>query len=364
MKGLGMNTFTRDMRLVFGILAATASAAWAQAPVAVSPPTAESKGGPKILCDAPVFDFGAVMEQDSVSHKFVIKNVGGQDLKIEQVRTTCGCTTATLSTQQVPPGGQVELSATLSLVGRRGRQLKSIFVTCNDPASPQYRLDITGEARREVDVAPQMIVFDGMEGDPIPEQKALVTVNIQTNVLITGVDTNAQSRYGISVETLEPGKKYSVTVRLNTNSIAVGTVQEQITVRTDYPKYSQFAIPIFMRIQREVTLVPAQLLLVSSAKEETETPFRDIYVNSLRQKPIEVVGVENPDPASTVESAKLSATQYRVRIRGMKASKDLNGKVVRIRVKRWDGKEESFDVPIQVQIVEAPDSAKPPPGHP
>jgi hypothetical protein len=357
-----MKTLIASTRLMSGVLAVMTTTALAQAPAATNAPAAAGSGAPKVVCDAPVFDFGVVMGQDSVSHKFILKNVGGQELNVEKVQTSCGCTTAQLSTQKIPAGGQVELSATLSLVGRRGRQQKSIYVMSNDPASPQYRVEITGEVRREIDVSPEMVVFSGTEGDQPPDQKVTVTVNLDTNVLLTGVETNNQSRYGVTMETVEAGKRYTLTVRLNTNGFTSGSARDQVTVRTDHPKFGQVGIPIFTTIQKEVTAVPVQLQVVIS--KEPDPAFRDIYVNSNRQKPVEITKVELPDPEAKTDVAKLNDGQHRIRITGMKGSMDLNGKTIRIHVKRWDNKEDTLDIPVQVQRVEAPSAPQQPPAHP
>jgi len=69
-------------RLVLGgiLLLALAPAAWSQG----QGKAAEAK--PKMVVPEIVYDFGAVYEQEKLSHAFIIRNEGQADLKIESVK--------------------------------------------------------------------------------------------------------------------------------------------------------------------------------------------------------------------------------------------------------------------------------------
>ena len=49
---------------------------------------------PRIAFTETVFDFGKVEQGDQVNHLFRFTNQGGRDLRIESVKTSCGCTAA------------------------------------------------------------------------------------------------------------------------------------------------------------------------------------------------------------------------------------------------------------------------------
>jgi hypothetical protein len=56
---------------------------------ATEPAAAEPEAGvPKIACDEPVFEMGAIKQTDKVDHVFKIRNAGTGDLKIERVQRT------------------------------------------------------------------------------------------------------------------------------------------------------------------------------------------------------------------------------------------------------------------------------------
>lgn len=51
------------------------------------------------------YDFGKIQQGRPVTHLFEISNAGTEDLRIENVQASCGCTTPEWSTDPVKPGG-------------------------------------------------------------------------------------------------------------------------------------------------------------------------------------------------------------------------------------------------------------------
>ena len=88
---------------------------------------------PNIEFDEIQYDAGSVIEGEKVTHAFVFKNTGKNDLVLESVKASCGCT-ATAPKDKVIKGGQSsEIVATFNSKGRQGIQNKSITVRTNDP---------------------------------------------------------------------------------------------------------------------------------------------------------------------------------------------------------------------------------------
>lgn len=100
---------------------------------------------PKISFEKNLHDFGKFMESDGkVSYKFAFVNTGGDDLFIQNVTASCGCTAPNWSREPIPPGGKGFVAATYNPAGRPGPFRKYVTVISNsDPGS--VRLTITGE---------------------------------------------------------------------------------------------------------------------------------------------------------------------------------------------------------------------------
>ena len=59
---------------------------------------------PRLALSQSFHDFGSVGPTDVVTHDFVLANLGEAPLTISRAYTTCGCTTADLSSAVIPPG--------------------------------------------------------------------------------------------------------------------------------------------------------------------------------------------------------------------------------------------------------------------
>jgi Protein of unknown function (DUF1573) len=111
----------------------------------VSPSTsqgADPPKGPRISAEPLVFDFGKVLSQKTLHKDFVIRNVGTEDLDIERVSTTCGCTVAEEPPKVVKPGQSAILKIKFETRTYSGRVERKILVQSNDPVKNPLELRI------------------------------------------------------------------------------------------------------------------------------------------------------------------------------------------------------------------------------
>jgi hypothetical protein len=117
------------------------------APMGAPPPSAS---GPRIAVDPPSFDFGRTLPQKAVTREFNVRNFGDQDLVIERVSTSCGCTVAdALAGKVVKPGGTQPLRVTLTTPSSPGATTKSVVVRSNDPARPLLEIKLKATVAAE-----------------------------------------------------------------------------------------------------------------------------------------------------------------------------------------------------------------------
>ena len=79
--------------------------------------------------------FDAKSLDRAIVAKYRFTNVGTQPVKIQDIKVSCGCTTAVLSKTEFAPGESGEIEAKFTFGGRTGKQQKAIAVTTSD--SPQ-----------------------------------------------------------------------------------------------------------------------------------------------------------------------------------------------------------------------------------
>ena len=110
--------------------------------------------GPEIQLDKEVWDFGQTKQGKILTHVFTFKNVGDAPLKIERVRTSCGCAAALVSKKEIKPGGKGEIKVTFNTAGYSGSVSKYVYVESNDPEQPNKQLTVS--ASIEVPPRPQI----------------------------------------------------------------------------------------------------------------------------------------------------------------------------------------------------------------
>ena len=93
-------------------------------------------------------DFGLIIPYyGSVKADFVLTNTGSTTLQIENLSTSCSCTTVSADKMELEPGGKANLHVIFDPLAHRGvsGQIKRIvYIETNDPASPELTIELTG----------------------------------------------------------------------------------------------------------------------------------------------------------------------------------------------------------------------------
>lgn len=115
------------------------------------------------------YDWGTVAP-GKLQTVITVKNVGEQDLKINEVRPGCGCTVAPIDKNLLPPGEVGKISITLDVTTRSGPVEKTVTITSTDTARPTRVLSLKANVRRAITCTPAqyMLVNDGRQGVESP----------------------------------------------------------------------------------------------------------------------------------------------------------------------------------------------------
>jgi hypothetical protein len=109
----------------------------------------------KVTADRPIIyfpetqhDFGKVNEGNVVEYTFVFRNSGGSTLSVKDVRTSCGCTAALVSKDNLEPGEEGTIKIELDTKNRLGNMSRTITVQSNDPLDPNKVLTVYAEIEK------------------------------------------------------------------------------------------------------------------------------------------------------------------------------------------------------------------------
>jgi hypothetical protein len=112
--------------------------------ILVFPMVGSAVNGPKLVCDAPVYQFGRVNQSAVVTNVFIIRNAGDTTFVAGMPRTGCSCTKVRLSKRMIGPGETAELTAVFTAARRSGEQKKTIYLLPSDSEVPAITFYMEG----------------------------------------------------------------------------------------------------------------------------------------------------------------------------------------------------------------------------
>ncbi|MDP2176416.1 MAG: DUF1573 domain-containing protein [Bacteroidota bacterium] len=102
-----------------------------------NPATAENPNATEELAtiqfESTEHDFGDIIENQSVEHVYVFKNIGKIDLLINNCEAACGCTVPSWPRQPIKPGESGEIKVIFDSTGKNGNNNKIVTVYGNIP---------------------------------------------------------------------------------------------------------------------------------------------------------------------------------------------------------------------------------------
>jgi len=323
---------------MYAVLLSVSWAASASGPVAVAqsqPPAGEAPASPiaqatsqvapvtsspHIIFAVPIHDFGKVEQGEHVTHLFRFTNQGGQDLRIESVKTSCGCTAAVISADVIPPGGEGTISATFDTTRFAGEKAKSIAVYSNDPLHPVTTLTLQGEIAIEVAADPPQLYLGRLRRGEVKTGTIEVLSDLAKGISIVKVE-NAHPAVSIRTEDLQKeekqGKKLYVTLK---KDVSLGRFNDQITVTTTSPKKPTLVIPVFGSIEGDLLVQPPQVSFGVIRQGEGKT--QEVSIKSRAKKPVHLLRAQSSVADITPELTSVKeGAEYRLTISAKAESK-------------------------------------------
>jgi hypothetical protein len=128
----------KTMAVMLGAVLAVAAAraeetAKHEAPIRTAPPASDK--GPRISVDPAEVNFGKAAQNKTLTKEFTIHNLGKEDLIIQDVSTSCGCTAAVAGEKTVKAGGTTPLHVELQTRTAVGKIERTVVIRSNDPTN-------------------------------------------------------------------------------------------------------------------------------------------------------------------------------------------------------------------------------------
>ena len=180
--------------------------------------------------ESKTLDLKAKLGDSKISGIFKFTNTGTELVEIKQVKTSCGCTTATLAKKTYAPGESGEIKATLNVGNRVGPQRKSITVTTAN-ASERYTLILKATIPEVIKYQPRVLIW-AKDGEKTPRT---VEIDVAIDEMVELTVRAAANIYTTKLVTLEKGKKFQLIVTPKSTADINNTV---VSLQAKYPSSS------------------------------------------------------------------------------------------------------------------------------
>lgn len=242
-------------------------------------------------------DFGAVAKASKQEHTFEFVNNLDTDLHLLSVRTSCGCTIATILTPVVKPGEKGKLHAkfdTMKFDGARGATL-SVSMRKDRPYTEyaELQFSVKGQIRRDVVLQPASVDFTDVlagktaqrtlqikyAGDPNWQIKEIKSSNDNVKIAIRETRRDAVARR----------IDYEMVVTINGDQ-APGQFTDNLTIVTNDVANQMISVDVDGRIQSVIEATDIQLGVVN----QNQKIEKQMIIRGARPFKIEEIQVNNP----------------------------------------------------------------------
>ncbi len=320
--------FTTAILALSLLISASIYAADKKAPEASAAETKPSGPQPKIVFKDKEYDFGEAKGLDKIEHVFKFRNEGKADLKIDKVKSSCGCTAALASAKVIPPGKEGEIKATFKFGKRRGKQTKHIYVNSNDPAVPNEKLTLSGIIIPAFDVQPSTLYFRDLK--TVTSQKVKISQTLAEELKLGNISSRLKLvETKLTEEPSKDGKKhYTLEVSVKPD-VAPGRYSDNITVETNNKKKPKIDIPVRFNIRGDIEAIPNRVDL--GALEPGKEVKRELKITNRKEAPfkIEKVDIDNPLVTIDLKTPTKSEVSHTLTVKVTPAAKD---KIVRAKL--------------------------------
>lgn len=266
----------------------------------LAPLAAMADDWPKLLFKTTFHDFGTVARGAVAEYRFQMENPYVEDVHIDKVRSTCGCTKATFTKQLLKTYETSEIVATLDTRRFLGQRDASIEVFFDKPFTAVFRLRVTSYIRSDVVFEPGEVQFGSVfQGQRVKKQVSVSYAGRATwKVVVAGTDSRclgleiAETSRSVDPQTKVGKVMYDLGITLKEDA-PTGYFKDLVVLQTDDANQQTARIPLTV----EGLVVPSLSVNPSVVMFDTvragETVSKNIVLSG--QKPFRIVEVKGPD---------------------------------------------------------------------
>ncbi len=215
-----------------------------------------------------------VVAPGKLEAEVAITNVGEGPLQIENVRPSCGCTTAPLDDYLLDPGQTTMMHVTLDASRREGNLSKSIVIYSDDPNNPTKIVKLVADVQRDIAFEPDVQYLIFQNATVGEETTASIRVTNRSSEPLTifapeMADPDAAVSFNLQEEmVLEPGAEFLLVA--TTTPTTADPIAATATFRTSSKNTPTREFKLYGQVTAvtQATEVEAVEMEISAAAEE------------------------------------------------------------------------------------------------
>jgi hypothetical protein len=231
---------------------------------------AQGRAAPRVtLVNGETHDFGVMEQNASRSHVFVLRNDGGQTLRLTKGETTCKCTLFEIAKTTLEPGEATDVTLTWEAKTEGPEFTQSAEIGTNDPQRSALRLVVAGKVRHALRAERGELIFNQLTSNDEVTRTIRVFAYLRDDLQVEKHELRdaALSKYfqveitPLTKETLaeeadaKSGVEVAVTIK---PGLPLGKLSQAIRLHTNFPEQPPLEIPFNGQLLGDITLAGPQ----------------------------------------------------------------------------------------------------------
>lgn len=213
-------------------------------------------------------DFRIVGRGTKTEHHFDFTNLYEEDVHVKAVRTSCGCTTPSLTQNTLKTHETASVIATFNTNTFIGQKSATITVVFDQPSYAEVQLKVSGFIRTDITFDPPEVNYGELAAGQSSEREVVITHSGNSSWEITDVRShcsNLQVRLN-PAERSQGMVRYRMLVRMD-GEMPEGEIRERLTLISNDRSFPTTEMAISGRIRPTVSVSPASVSLGTTSTE-------------------------------------------------------------------------------------------------
>lgn len=238
-------------------------------------------------------DFGTVARGAKAEFRFKLNNIYTEDVHIADVRTSCACTTPTISQKALKTYEESAIVATFNTRSTQfGQRKATLTVVFDKPFYTEVQLQVSGYIRSDIVVEPGGVEFGTVDAAETAERQVKISYRGRLDWAIAEIRSSSDFIEAEAVEGQRIGDlvTYDMAVRLLPGAPA-GYLKEELTLVTNDGRQAEVPIAIEGRVLTGLTISPQSIFL--GALKPGQRVTKKLVVQAKR--PFRITGIDAGD---------------------------------------------------------------------